>query len=66
MGEFAQVGQGKAFKMKWIKKEGERLVRLVESVKDETREHLQNVSQGILADQNALKDLKKRQLIDKG
>ena len=39
----AKVGQGNAFKLKWIKKDGDLLVPVAESVKDNTRETLKYV-----------------------
>jgi phenylalanyl-tRNA synthetase alpha chain len=66
LGTAAAFGQGKAFKNKWIKKDRNTLFRAVESIKDQTQSDLLTIKQtGSLSDQNALKDLKKRQLIDK-
>ena len=37
----AKLGQGNAFKLKWVKKDGDALVSLTDSAKDTTREQLQ-------------------------
>jgi phenylalanyl-tRNA synthetase alpha chain len=61
-----KIGQGKAFKNKWIRKDGDRLVRLVDSVQDQTRGDLQQIQQtGTHRDEEILKDLKKRKLCDR-
>lgn len=61
-----KVGQGKAFKNKWIKKDGDRLVRLVASVQDQTRIDLQIVQRtGAHPDAETVKELRKRKLCDK-
>ena len=60
----AKVGQGNAFKLKWIKKDGDVLVSLVDSPEDKTREALQTVSDTkTLPDAKQLADFKKRKLV---
>ncbi|KAK5128659.1 hypothetical protein LTR08_003931 [Meristemomyces frigidus] len=60
----AKAGQGKAFKNKWVKKDGDALVPLTDAVTDTTRDDLQYV-----ADHRAvrraddLKELRKRTLV---
>ena len=62
-----KVGQGKAFKNKWIKKDGDRLVRLTETIADQTQADLQVIRDTAShSDAEVLKDLKKRKLCDKG
>ncbi|KAF8465914.1 tRNA synthetases class II core domain (F)-domain-containing protein [Kalaharituber pfeilii] len=60
----AKVGQGKAFKEGWIKKDGDRLVKSVPAIKDVTRDNL-NIIKSTHAHPNAtvLADLKKRKLV---
>ncbi|GAB7357503.1 hypothetical protein MBLNU459_g0037t1 [Dothideomycetes sp. NU459] len=61
----AKVGQGNAFKLKWIKKDGDKLVALVDSAPaDTTREVLQRVAATkAVADPKLLADLRKRKLV---
>ncbi|ORX61421.1 hypothetical protein DM01DRAFT_1299365 [Hesseltinella vesiculosa] len=66
LGEIAKVGQGKAFKNKWISKKGGNLVRLVDTIVDQTQSDLQQIQkQGGHSDAKLLTDLKKRKLADK-
>lgn len=67
MGESGKIGQSQAFKNKWIGLKGDKVVRLVESVEDKTREELQSVSEtcGKELNENLLKEMKKRKLIDR-
>ncbi len=66
VGDAAAFGQAKAFKNKWIKKEGATLVRLVEAIVDQTQLDLKQIEQhGTLDNEAAMKDLKKRQLVVK-
>lgn len=60
-----QIGQGRAFKNKWISKEGAGFVRAVDSVVDETAEQLRAVqSTGTHPSGEAvLKELQKRKLV---
>jgi phenylalanyl-tRNA synthetase alpha chain len=59
-----KVGQGNAFKLKWIKKDGDVLVSLVDSPKDTTRDTLSAIqSSKSLSDNKLLADLKKRKLV---
>ena len=60
------MGQGKAFKNKWISKKGTNLIRLVDSIVDETQRDLKEIeSTGTLKDAKVLNELKKRTLVDK-
>ncbi|KAM0746855.1 hypothetical protein T439DRAFT_318629 [Meredithblackwellia eburnea MCA 4105] len=62
----AKIGQGKAMKNKWVGKQGDGFVRLVEDVKDETKEQLLEVQNtGVHATAAVLNDLKKRKLVEK-
>ncbi|KAL6409491.1 phenylalanyl-tRNA synthetase [Ilyonectria robusta] len=57
------VGRGKAFKEKWIKKDADRLVALVDSIKDVTRDQLRTIQETRTHDSKILADLKKRKLL---
>lgn len=60
----AKVGQGNAFKLKWIKKDGDVLVSLVDSPQDGTRQALEGVRESkTLADGKQLADFRKRKLV---
>lgn len=60
----AKVGQGNAFKLKWIKKDGDNLVSLVDAVSDATQETLSYIVQhSTVRDPKQLKDLQKRKLV---
>ena len=63
LGETAKIGVGVCMKNKWIKKDGSRLVKVVSTVKDETVDLLEKVSQGQPANEEELKNLKKRKLV---
>ncbi|KAJ3329698.1 hypothetical protein HDU93_000832 [Gonapodya sp. JEL0774] len=64
--ETAKIGQGQAFKNKWIKKVGTTLQREAASVVDKVREDLTKVrDEGGLADTKVLSDLQKRKLVIK-
>ena len=67
LGKSASIGQGKAFKNKWInKKPPNYLVRIVDSIVDQTKIDLQQLqSTGTLPDAKLLADYKKRKLADK-
>jgi len=66
VGPSAKIGQGKAFKNKWISKKGNCLVRNVASIQDKTQEDLKIIKETKNhPDANILKDLKKRKLIDR-
>ncbi|RPB29545.1 hypothetical protein L211DRAFT_832253 [Terfezia boudieri ATCC MYA-4762] len=61
----AKVGQGKAFKEGWIKKDGDRLLKAAPSIKDVTRENLRIIqSTRTHPDGATLTDLKKRKLVN--
>lgn len=61
----AKIGQGQAFKNKWIGKEGDGLVKLVSEIVDSTQLQMREVdSTGTLkAGEKTLADLRKRKLI---
>lgn len=66
VGASAKPGQGKAFKNKWISKKGANLVRLIDTIVDQTQNELKEIeSTGTLGDAKVLADLKKRTLVDK-
>lgn len=66
MGATAKIGQGNAFKKKWIAKNGDNLVRCVDTIEDQTQKDLQQIqSTGQLKDTKTLNDLKKRKLVEK-
>ncbi|KAG2176608.1 hypothetical protein INT44_007272 [Umbelopsis vinacea] len=67
LGKSASIGQGKAFKNKWINKQPPNiLVRIVDSIVDQTKIDLQQLqSTGTLSDAKLLADYKKRKLADK-
>ncbi|KAI0693598.1 phenylalanine-tRNA ligase [Cytidiella melzeri] len=64
-GEAAKVGQGRAFKNKWVAKEGSGLVKLASTIDDTTQNEMREVdSTGTLkAGEKALAELRKRKLI---
>ena len=58
------MGQGNAFKNKWIKKDGDSLVLVAESVEDATRDLLKGIQDTkSLSDNKQLNELKKRKLV---
>lgn len=58
------MGSGNAFKNKWIKKEGDSLVLVADTVKDNTQELLKGIQETkTLSDSRTLNDLKKRKLV---
>ncbi|CAG8707982.1 18096_t:CDS:10, partial [Racocetra persica] len=66
LGETAKIGQGKAFKNKWITKKGDNLVRAIDSIIDQTRIDLEVIrSTGTHSDPKVLTELRKRKLCDK-
>ncbi|KFA65157.1 hypothetical protein S40285_06503 [Stachybotrys chlorohalonatus IBT 40285] len=58
-----KAGQGKAFREKWVKKDGSKLVALVDSVEDVTREQLQTIKEKRTHDPKILLELRKRKLL---
>lgn len=63
-GESAKVGQGNAFKLKWIKKDGDSLVPLTDTVVDSTQDTLKEVQkEQRFSDSKQLKDYQKRKLV---
>ncbi|KAI9323528.1 tRNA synthetases class II core domain (F)-domain-containing protein [Dichotomocladium elegans] len=66
LGATAKIGQANAFKKKWISKQGDNLVRLVDSIQDQTQKDIQEIQKtGELKDTKVLNDLKKRKLVEK-
>ncbi|KAI7879901.1 hypothetical protein K492DRAFT_207947 [Lichtheimia hyalospora FSU 10163] len=66
LGATAKIGQGNAFKKKWIAKKGDNLVRCVDTIEDQTQKDLQQIqSTGQLENTKTLNDLKKRKLVEK-
>ncbi|CAG8527071.1 4209_t:CDS:2, partial [Scutellospora calospora] len=64
--ETAKIGQGKAFKNKWVVKNGDNLVRAVDSIIDKTQIDLEAIrSTGTHSDPKILSELRKRKLCDK-
>lgn len=62
--ESAKVGQGKAFKEGWVKKDGAKLVTLVQSITDTTQVLLAKIAKGDYSvDAKTVNDLKKRKLV---
>ena len=62
----AKIGQGKAFALKWVGKDGDALVPLADAVEDATRARLLHVAAHRAfpaADAKQLKDFQKRQLV---
>ncbi|KAK1252268.1 hypothetical protein MKX08_003455 [Trichoderma sp. CBMAI-0020] len=59
-----KVGQGKAFREKWIKKEDNKLVALVDTIEDVTRAQLQFIKETKSHDAKIIADLKKRKLLN--
>ncbi|KAF3803477.1 Phenylalanine--tRNA ligase alpha subunit [Colletotrichum siamense] len=59
-----KLGQGKAFKNKWVKKEATgKLVATTESIQDETQAQLKEIQEKHTHDSKVITDLKKRKLI---
>ncbi|ORY92369.1 tRNA synthetases class II core domain (F)-domain-containing protein [Syncephalastrum racemosum] len=66
LGDAAKVGQGKAFKNKWISKKGGNLVRATDSIVDQTQKDLVEIEKNSTHnDAKLLNELKKRKLVDK-
>lgn len=66
LGASAKIGQGKAFKNKWIKKDGDKLVREVESIVDQTQlDALEVRNTGTHSKPATLKDLQARKHVEK-
>lgn len=64
--EVLKVGQGKAMKNKWVRKDGDGFVRVVDQVVDTTQlELLQIRDTGAHPDEKLLADLRKRKLAEK-
>jgi hypothetical protein len=61
--EASKIGLGPCMKNKWLKKQGDLVLRVAESVKDETAEVLAQVSNGVEVPEEELKNLKRRKLV---
>ena len=67
LGEVAKIGLGPCMKNKWLKKDGDRIVRLVDDVKDETASSLAGIADPNSASKTSeddLKNLKRRKLVN--
>ncbi|KAF9971470.1 Phenylalanyl-tRNA synthetase, beta subunit, cytoplasmic [Actinomortierella ambigua] len=66
LGASAKIGQGKAFKNKWIKKDGDKLIRVAESIIDQTQlDALEVRETGTHSNAATLKDLQSRKHVEK-
>ena len=65
LGPAYAFGQAKAFKNKWVKKNGSLLLKNVVSIVDQTRLDLISIQQGSPLNDETIKDLVKRRLIEK-
>jgi len=66
LGEYAKIGQSKAFKNKWIRQvpgTTDKLERCIDAVQDETKDQLLAISKGDKIAALITQDLKKRKLI---
>jgi phenylalanyl-tRNA synthetase alpha chain len=62
--DVAKVGQGNAFKLKWIKKDGDSLVPVAKEVQDNTQQLLSHIGKTHSVDDPKMAaDLKKRKLV---
>merc|ERR1711871_849770 len=57
-----KIGLGQCMKVKWVKKEGEKIIRVLETGRDETAEVLRKVERGESVPEKTLQELKKRKL----
>ncbi|KAI5953341.1 FRS2 [Candida jiufengensis] len=66
LGAIGAIGQGKAFKNKWLKKDGDKLIAEVKELpKDDVLIDLKEIqSKGNLSDKSTVTELKKRKLIN--
>ncbi|KAJ2157877.1 Phenylalanyl-tRNA synthetase, beta subunit, cytoplasmic [Coemansia sp. RSA 552] len=63
-GSMANLGMPKGFKNGWIRKNGDRIVRLVDTIVDQAQADLKTVHEtGTHASKDVIKDLKRRNLI---
>ncbi|KAJ2121452.1 Phenylalanyl-tRNA synthetase, beta subunit, cytoplasmic [Coemansia sp. RSA 720] len=63
-GKVAKLGQGKCLANKWVKKDGDSLVRVADSIVDQVKAGLETVhATGTHPSKDAIKDLKRRKLI---
>jgi phenylalanyl-tRNA synthetase alpha chain len=64
LGEVVKIGMGVCMKNKWLRKEGEKIVRVCKTVEDETQQLLSVVESSTPPSEEVLKNLKKRKLVD--
>jgi hypothetical protein len=62
--EVVKIGLGPCMKNKWLKKNKDLIVRLVENIRDETAELLQQLAAGAELSEDDLKNLKRRKLVN--
>lgn len=64
LGDVAKIGLGPCMKNKWLKKQGDMILKLVDNVKDETSEQLASLaSNSSTLTEEDLKNLKRRKLV---
>ena len=64
-GEVAKIGLGPCMKNKWLKKDGDNILRIAASVADETAAQLAQVGNGAsILSEDDLKNLKRRKLVN--
>lgn len=64
LGEVGKIGLGKCLQNKWVKKEGENIIRVASSVIDEVSQILSNIASNIdIIDEKEISNLRKRKLI---
>ena len=64
VGDVAKIGLGQCMKNKWVKKDGDKIVRVLNEVKDETAHILKEVDSGVTSiSEKILQDFKKRKLV---
>ena len=67
MGEIGKIGLGPCMKNKWLKKDGDRIIRIMERVKDDTAISLADLASPTAASkpsEDDLKNLKRRKLVN--
>ena len=61
--DVAKVGMGNCMKNKWVKKDGDKLISIVNEVKDDVQSLLKDISSGESVNEKAATNLKKRKLV---
>jgi uncharacterized protein YdcH (DUF465 family) len=64
LGDVAKIGMGVCMKNKWLRKEGDKVMRIVSTVEDETSKILSIVGGVVPPPEEEMKNLKKRKLVD--